>query len=42
MSDKKTVYVIYYSMYGHIEALARAQVRGLEKAGGKKDPHLNV
>ena len=36
MSEKKTVYVIYYSMYGHIQALARAQVKGLERAGGKK------
>ena len=32
-AKKKTVFVIYYSMYGHIEALARAQVKGLEKAG---------
>jgi len=23
-------------MYGHIEALARAEMKGLEKAGGKK------
>lgn len=32
---KKTVYVIYYSMYGHIEKLARHEIVGLEKAGGK-------
>ena len=31
---KKTVYVVYYSMYGHIEKLARHQLKGLEKAGG--------
>ncbi len=33
-AKKKTVFVIYYSMYGHIEALARAEMKGLEKAGG--------
>jgi flavorubredoxin len=34
--SKKTVYVIYYSMYGHISAMARSVARGLEKAGGKR------
>ena len=34
-SKKKTVAVIYYSMYGHVQALARAECKGLEKAGGK-------
>lgn len=32
---KKRVYVVYYSMYGHIQALARQIVIGLEKAGVK-------
>lgn len=32
-AKKKTVYVIYYSMYKHVEALARAEAKGLEKAG---------
>jgi NAD(P)H dehydrogenase (quinone) len=26
--------IIYYSMYGHIETLAVAQQKGVEKAGG--------
>jgi hypothetical protein len=30
----KTVYVIYYSMYGHIQTLAREVVKGLERSGG--------
>ena len=34
MSAKKTVFVIYYSTYGHVHALARAQIKGLERAGG--------
>ena len=34
MSDKKTVYVIYYSLYGHVQTLARAECKGLERAGG--------
>lgn len=29
--------VVYYSMYGHIKALADAQVKGIEAAGGKAD-----
>ena len=33
-NKKKTVYVIYYSMSGHIEKLAREEVKGLQKAGG--------
>lgn len=33
-TTKKTVYVIYYSMYGHVQALAREICKGLEKAGG--------
>lgn len=34
MSDKKkVVYVVYYSMYGHISQLAKQVVAGLEKAG---------
>ena len=33
-APKKNVYVIYYSMYGHIEKLARREIIGLEKAGG--------
>lgn len=31
---KKSVYVVYYSTYGHVEKLARQQAKGLEKAGG--------
>jgi len=30
---KKTVFVVYYSMYGHIEKMARAVCKGLEKSG---------
>jgi hypothetical protein len=33
-STQKTVYVIYYSMYGHIQTLAREVVKGLERSGG--------
>jgi NAD(P)H dehydrogenase (quinone) len=29
----KTVFVVYYSMYGHVEKLAREVVKGLEKSG---------
>jgi NAD(P)H dehydrogenase (quinone) len=32
---KRTVLVVYYSMYGHIQHMARAVCKGLEKAGGK-------
>ena len=31
---KKVVYVVYYSMYGHIQQLARRIMVGLENAGG--------
>ena len=31
--SKKTVYVIYYSMYGHIKKLAEEVIKGLEKSG---------
>ena len=31
---RKRVFVIYYSMYGHIFKMAQAIVAGLEKAGG--------
>ena len=31
---KKTVYVVYYSMYGHIQTLAREVCKGLERSGG--------
>ena len=34
-AQQKTVFVIYYSMYGHIDKLAREACKGLEKAGGK-------
>jgi NAD(P)H dehydrogenase (quinone) len=33
MSKKPTVFVIYYSMYGHIQKMAREVVKGLEKSG---------
>ena len=33
-AKKKTVFVIYYSMYGHVQQLAREVCKGLEKAGG--------
>jgi flavorubredoxin len=39
---KRTVYVIYYSMYGHIEHMARSVCKGLEKAGGKKKKHVDL
>lgn len=31
---KKTVFVVYYSMYGHLQSLAREICKGLEKSGG--------
>jgi NAD(P)H dehydrogenase (quinone) len=34
MSAKgKVVYVVYYSMYGHVQTLARSVCKGLEKSG---------
>lgn len=30
----KTVYVVYYSMHGHVLQLAREVIKGLERAGG--------
>ena len=33
MSKTPKVFVIYYSMYGHVEKLARQALHGLEKAG---------
>ena len=30
---KPVVYVIYYSMFGHVETLARTVVKGLERSG---------
>lgn len=32
-AKKKNVYVVYYSMYGHIATMAREICKGLEKAG---------
>ena len=32
-AKKKTVYVVYYSMYGHVAAMAKSVVKGLEKSG---------
>ena len=32
--SKKTVFVIYYSMFGHVQKLAIEVCKGLEKAGG--------
>jgi hypothetical protein len=34
MPKTKSVYVVYYSMYGHVLQLAREVVKGLERAGG--------
>ncbi|OMJ10231.1 putative NAD(P)H dehydrogenase (quinone) FQR1-like 1, partial [Smittium culicis] len=31
MSDKPLIYIIYYSMYGHIATLSDAIKKGLEK-----------
>ena len=33
-SQKKTVFVIYYSLYKHTEKLAREICKGLELSGG--------
>lgn len=30
---RPVIYIVYYSMYGHIEKLARAELAGLQKAG---------
>lgn len=32
--NTKTVFVVYYSTFGHVEVLARQICIGLEKAGG--------
>lgn len=32
-ASQKTVFVIYYSLYGHIDKLAREVCKGLEKSG---------
>ncbi len=32
-AKKKTVFVVYYSLYNHIEKMARAVCKGLEKSG---------
>jgi flavorubredoxin len=32
-SPKRTVFVVYYSTYGHVEKLARQVAKGLERAG---------
>lgn len=32
MSKKPTVFVIYYSLYGHVEKLARRIIEGLKNA----------
>jgi NAD(P)H dehydrogenase (quinone) len=32
-AKKKNVYVVYYSMYGHVATMAREICKGLEKAG---------
>ena len=34
VDKKKMVYVVYYSMYGHVQTLARSVVAGVEKSGG--------
>ncbi len=34
MSGRKTVFVVYYSTYGHIEKMARSALKGLESSGG--------
>ena len=31
---KKSVFVVYYSMYGHVQTLAREVAKGVELAGG--------
>jgi flavorubredoxin len=37
MSEKKkVVFVVYYSMYGHLQSLAREICLGLEKSGGNE------
>jgi len=43
MSEKKkVVYVVYYSMYGHLQSLAREICLGLEKSGGNQNFYLNI
>ena len=31
--SKPTIYVIYYSMYGHVQTLAKQVIKGLESVG---------
>ncbi len=33
MATKPTVFVIYYSMFGHVQTLARSVLQGLESSG---------
>jgi NAD(P)H dehydrogenase (quinone) len=33
MTRTPVIYVVYYSMYGHIEKLAREVVKGVERSG---------
>jgi NAD(P)H dehydrogenase (quinone) len=33
MSKNPTVYVIYYSTYGHVKRLAKEIIKGLQKSG---------
>ncbi len=42
MSNKKVVYVVYYSMYGHVSTLAKQVMVGLEKSGGILIAFINV
>ncbi|RNA43584.1 NAD(P)H:quinone type IV [Brachionus plicatilis] len=35
MSDRKIVFVVYYSIYGHVYEMAKAVCTGLEKSGVK-------
>ena len=34
VDKKKLVYIIYYSMYGHVQTMAREVTKGVELAGG--------
>ena len=34
LNKKKVVYIVYYSMYGHVLTMAKQIAKGLESAGG--------
>ncbi len=42
LNKKKVVYVVYYSMYGHVLTMAKQIAKGLESAGGVQFFYLEI